>query len=185
MKTLTIPSFQTKRLIIRGVKLEDAISYEKHFAHYEVIQHLSSLVPWPYPVGGVYEFLEDFILPQQGLDRWMWVICEKEFPEEVIGAIELWRDGKPENRGFWLGKPYWGKGYMTEAVEPIIDHAFTDLGFERLIFTNAVGNQRSRRIKEKTGARFLEIRPAKFVNPDYKEHEVWELSKADWFARTS
>ncbi len=66
---------------------------------------------------------------------------------------------------------------MFEAVIPITDYAFDTLGFETLIFTNAVGNQRSRRIKEKSGARLISIKPAKFVNPDYTHHEIWELNK--------
>lgn len=69
---------------------------------------------------------------------------------------------------------------MTEAVEPVMDYAFTNLGFEKLVFANAVGNIKSRRVKEKTGARLLYIEPAKFVNPAYTEHEIWELKKEDW-----
>lgn len=70
---------------------------------------------------------------------------------------------------------------MTEAVNPVIEYAFTQLGFEKLIFANAVGNDRSRRVKEKTGAKYIENRPAKFVNSEYTEHEIWELTKENWF----
>ena len=177
---MEVPEFQTERLFMRGVKLEDSESYEKNFANYEVIQHLSHHVPWPYPKGSVKSFLEEMILPEQGIKRWLWVIFEKNNRDEVIGCVDLWRKGCPENRGFWLAKQHWGKGYMTEAVNPVIEYAFTQLGFEKLIFANAVGNDRSRRVKEKTGAKYIENRPAKFVNPEYKEHEIWELTKDNW-----
>lgn len=177
---MELPEFETDRLYLRGVLLEDAESYEKNFANYEVIQHLSHQVPWPYPKGSVRGFLEDLILPEQGIKRWLWVIFEKDKLDEVIGCVDLWRDGHPEHRGFWLAEQCWGKGYMTEAVNPVIDYAFSELGFEKMVFANAVGNARSRRIKEKTGATFIENRPAKFVNPDYKEHEIWELTKNNW-----
>ena len=72
---------------------------------------------------------------------------------------------------------------MTEAVEPVMNYAFDGLGFTKLIFANAVGNRKSRRIKEKTGARLIDVRPAKFVNPAYTEHEVWELTKEEWEKR--
>lgn len=49
-----------------------------------------------------------------------------------------------------------------------------------LVFANAVGNDRLRRVKEKTGARLIEVRAAKFVDPTYTEHETWELNKQDW-----
>jgi RimJ/RimL family protein N-acetyltransferase len=45
---------------------------------------------------------------------------------------------------------------MTEAVFPIIDYAFDILGFERLFSSHALGDEKSRRVKEKTGARFCE-----------------------------
>ncbi|MBK9040937.1 MAG: hypothetical protein IPL83_17585 [Bdellovibrionales bacterium] len=45
------PTIETKRLILKEVSLVD----------YEVIGHLTSAVPWPYPKNGVKEFLETFI----------------------------------------------------------------------------------------------------------------------------
>jgi [ribosomal protein S5]-alanine N-acetyltransferase len=177
---MNIPIFETKRLILREPSEADVPSYEEHFIDYEVIGHLNDTVPWPYPKGGVLEYLQTQILPYQGYDRWIWGIFLKQFPEELIGGIELRRKGEPDNRGFWLAKKYWGRGIMTEAVIPVLECAFNELGFEKLIFSNAVGNKRSHRIKEKTGARLLYIEPAKFVNPDYTEREVWELSKDKW-----
>jgi RimJ/RimL family protein N-acetyltransferase len=61
-----------------------------------------------------------------------------------------------------------------------MDYAFDHLGFEKLVFANAVGNSRSGRVKEKTMAKLIDIQPAKFVNPKYTEHEIWELKKEDW-----
>jgi RimJ/RimL family protein N-acetyltransferase len=69
---------------------------------------------------------------------------------------------------------------MTEDVSPVMDYAFKSLGFEELIFANAVGNDRSRRIKEKTGATLIGVEPAEFVNPKYTEHELWKLTKENW-----
>lgn len=178
-----LPQFTTDRLFLRAVTLEDAESYEKSFNDYEVIQHLSHFVPWPFPKGGVKDFLEKIVMPDLGTKRWLWVIFEKEKKDEVIGCIDLWRKGKPEHRGFWLAKKHWGKGFMTEAVKPIIDYAFNDLGFDKLVFANAVENKRSKRIKEKTGAVFLKTEPAKFINPEYTEHEIWELTKESWLKK--
>jgi len=179
-KARKLPEFETERLFLRGVEASDIPTYQRNFADYEVIQHLSHKVPWPFPENGVRDFLEAVIWPKQGINRWAWALFEKEKRDEVIGIVDLWREGCPENRGFWLAKKHWGKGFMTEAVNPVMDYAFNELGFEKLVFSNAVGNVRSRRVKEKTGARFLEVRPAKFVSPQYTEQEVWELKKEDW-----
>ena len=71
---------------------------------------------------------------------------------------------------------------MTEAVGPVTQYAFETLGFEKMIFNNAKGNVRSRRVKEKSGARLIGVVPAKFVNPEYTEQEIWELTKEMWLS---
>jgi len=174
------PQFQTDRLLLRSVQLTDAPAYTRHFVDYEVIRNLSAKVPWPYPDDGVVDFINSVILPTQGISRWDWGLFLKDAPNELIGGIALWRTPSPENRGFWLGRQHWGQGLMTEAVVPVMDFAFADLGFESLYFSNALGNQRSRRIKEKTGARLLRTEPAEFVDPKFTQHEIWQLDKPDW-----
>lgn len=176
-----IPQFGTERLILRGVTEQDIPAYEKHFVDYEVIRQMA-VVPWPYPSGGVTRYFRDVIEPNQGKDQWIWGIFLKSHPEEVIGAVTLRRQGTPGNRGFWLGRQYWGRGIMTEAVAPVLEYAFMVLDFKTLLFSNAVGNTRSRRVKEKTGAVLLWVQPADYVSPEYTEREVWELTKEQWLA---
>lgn len=175
-----LPVFETQRLILCGVTEDDAPSYTEHFVDYEVIRHLRMYVSWPYPEGGVLAFLKGDLLPRQGQGSWMWGLFLKDNPGALIGTVHMWREGCPGNRGFWLGRKFWGRGLMTEAVEPLMDYAFGELGFERLVFTNAAGNRRSARIKEKTGARLLRVEPAKFVDPVYTEQEIWELTREEW-----
>jgi ribosomal-protein-alanine N-acetyltransferase len=177
-----LPTFETDRLLLKEVTSEHASSYKENFVDYEVIKHLSAGVPWPYPENGVVEFIENVIVPNQGKDRWMWGIFLRDNPNELIGGIDLWRDGIPEHRGFWLGQKYWGNGYMTEANIPIINYAFECLSFDELIFSNALGNVGSRKIKEKTGATFSHFQEGHFVDPSYKEREIWNLSKISWLA---
>ncbi len=178
--TKSFSDLETDRLLLKEVTEDHVSDYEKYFVNYEIISQLTSKVPWPYPKGGVEEWLKINVFPFQGTDKWVWGIFLKENPEELIGAIDLRRKNNPDNRGFWLGKEFWGRGIMTEAVAAVNDYAFDCLGFERLIFSNAKGNDRSRRVKEKTGARFLRTEAAKFVSPDLTESEIWELTKHDW-----
>lgn len=179
---MQLPTFVTERLILRAVTEADASSYERHFVDYDVISQLAAGVPWPYPQGGVLSWIQTHILPNQGHHLWVWGLFLKEAPTVLIGCIELLRVGKPDNRGFWLGQPYWGQGLMTEAIVPITNYAFDHLGFTILVFANAVGNTRSRRVKEKTGARFVRTEPAQFVNAACREREIWELTRDDWSA---
>mgnify|MGYP000855398771 CR=1 FL=1 len=175
-----IPTFITSRLCVRPVCATDIPAWHRHFNCYEIIGELASSVPWPFPADGTEQFVRNKILPNQGHDRWTWAICLKELPNELIGVIDLWREGSPENRGFWLAREFWGRGYMSEATYPVTDFAFQDLGFEKLIFNNALGNDKSRRVKERVGATHIGTVPKLFVNPDYTQAEIWELTRQNW-----
>jgi RimJ/RimL family protein N-acetyltransferase len=165
----SLPILTTERLLLKAVMIQDAAAYKKHF---EVIQYLSTNVFWPYPEDGVEWFLNNLVLPRQGKDRWCYGIFLKPIQDELIGCVDLWREAVPENRGFWLGKKFWGHGYMTEAVVPVTNYAFNDLGFQKLYFTNAEGNLALRRVKEKSGATYIETRPVKFVSPEFTHTEL-------------
>ena len=53
--------------------------------------------------------------------------------------------------GYWLGKPFWSRGIMTEAVRELIRHGFEDLGMRTIWCEYYEGNIRSRRVQEKCG----------------------------------
>jgi len=177
-----LPIFETTRLILRDITERDAPAYERHFIDYQVIGTMSHMVPWPYPKNGILEHIHNAVIPNQCIDQWFWAICLRSEPEDLIGAIWLKRKGTPSNRGFWLGRKFWRQGIMTEAAKPVTDYAFDVLSFDKLVLANAVGNPASRRIKEKSGAVFVRREPGTYVNPGYREREVWELSKECWNA---
>ena len=53
--------------------------------------------------------------------------------------------------GYWLAKPYWGRGLMTEAVRAFVQHAFEHLGLVRLTAHVFEFNLASARVLEKNG----------------------------------
>lgn len=178
----SFPTFTTERLILRPVAESDIPAVQRNFSDYEIVRHLSSRVPWPYPPNGAASWFREVVLPQQGIDRWVWAITLKGKPDELIGVVDLWRKGCPEHRGFWLAREHWGNGYMTEAVMPVTDYAFDVLGFDALIFSNAAANARSGRVKEKCGARRIGEQPSSYVDPALTMQELWELTKEGWRA---
>jgi RimJ/RimL family protein N-acetyltransferase len=90
-----------------------------------------------------------------------YAICLKE-DHRAIGAIELKlkdntemteRDDECE-LGYWLGKPFWGRGIMPEATEELLRHAFEDIGMNRVWVAYYEGNVKSKRVQEKCRFRY-------------------------------
>ena len=87
-----------------------------------------------------------------------YAICEKD-SGRAIGAIELKLNGRTDmterddecELGYWLGKPFWGRGYVPEAVNALLRRAFEELGMTTVWCGYYEGNERSRRVQEKAG----------------------------------
>ena len=62
--------------------------------------------------------------------------------------------GGPIHVGYWLGEPFWGQGFATEAVHALVDHAFTYHDIEELQGSCRVTNPASRRVLVKSGFQF-------------------------------
>jgi RimJ/RimL family protein N-acetyltransferase len=70
----------------------------------------------------------------------------------VLGCCGIGKlDGEHPEIGYWLGVPFWGKGYATEAARALIDHAFGELGYDVLVSGARVSNPASRRVLQKCG----------------------------------
>ncbi len=75
----------------------------------------------------------------------------------AIGCIELRLNGHTDmtekdnecELGYWLGKPFWGNGYMPEAAREIIRHAFEELSMSVIWCGYYDGNEKSKRVQEK------------------------------------
>jgi RimJ/RimL family protein N-acetyltransferase len=173
---------ETERLILRPLRLEDAARTQEIFPHWEVVKYLNAIIPWPFPEDGVLNYYRDVALPTMARgEEWFWTLRLKEFPENHIGAIHL-RRGENNNRGFWLGIPWQGRGLMTEAVEAVTDYWFDVLGFSVLRAPKAVGNVASRRISEKTGMRPVGTEVRDFVSGRLLS-EIWEITAEEWRER--
>jgi RimJ/RimL family protein N-acetyltransferase len=70
----------------------------------------------------------------------------------LMGNIALMKRSEAEGEvGCWLGKPYWGHGYIEEACEALLQHAALDLGYQLFSWEYFDGNRQSGRAAEKAG----------------------------------
>ena len=118
-----------------------------------------------------------------------YAVCLKE-SNRAIGSIGL-MTGEQSNLelsenegeiGFWLGKPYWGRGLIPEATRELIRHAFVDLYMETLWCGYFDGNEKSKRCQEKCGFTYHHTNKDvywKLMNDIRTEH-ITRLTKEEW-----
>ena len=75
--------------------------------------------------------------------------------DDPIGSIGVFPGSQPQQNGeyeigYWIARPFWGRGYAPEAVRALLGLYFA-FGAERLWCAHAEGNDRSRRVIEKCG----------------------------------
>ena len=90
-----------------------------------------------------------------------YAVCLKT-DNKAIGAIELKLNGSTDmtdrddecELGYWLGKPFWGRGIIPEAVNTILHHAFDEIAMRKVWCGYYDGNYKSKRVQEKCGVRY-------------------------------
>ena len=141
----SIPVLETKRLALRAPCLEDAKTVAM-LANDRRIAENTARIPHPYDVSDAEKFITG---TNTAGGEIAFLITLRN--GSVIGACgAMFADETPE-LGYWLGAPYWGKGYATEALHALIDYAFGELDHAALQAGARVTNPASRRVLEKCG----------------------------------
>lgn len=142
---------ETERLVLRKWKETDAESLFEYAKDPDV----GPVAGWP-PHRSAEESLDVIRNVLNGAE--CYAICEKG-SDRAIGAIELILNGHTDKTkrddecelGYWLGKPFWGRGYMPEAARAILRRGFEELGMNIIWCGYYEGNQKSKRVQEKLG----------------------------------
>lgn len=142
---------ETARLLLRPWRPSDADSlYE-----YARDPAIGPAAGWP-PHKSVAESLQVIEHVFNGAE--CYAVCKKD-TDRAIGAIELKLKGHTDmtdaddecELGYWLGKPFWGRGYIPEAARALLRHGFEQLGMTTIWCGYYDGNHNSKRVQEKLG----------------------------------
>jgi RimJ/RimL family protein N-acetyltransferase len=141
----SIPVLETTRLALRAPRLEDA-KMVAALANDRRIAENTARIPHPYRQADAEGFISG--VNRSGGEA-VFLITLRD--ETIIGGCGIMNQEQAPELGYWLGVPYWGQGYATEALHALIDYAFTDLGHDALQAGARVTNPASRRVLEKCG----------------------------------
>ena len=100
----------------------------------------------------------------------------RERPEETIGSVGVFPTDAPDGKGepeigYWIGRPFWGQGFIPEAVRELLRWCFMERGAARVWCGHSPGNDKSRRVIEKCGFTYVCLTgrsglPATMLSPE-------------------
>ena len=170
---------QTQRLLLRMPTLADA---ESIFQTYTQDPQVTRYLPWtPHErLEQSRQFLEGCVNAWQGETRFPYVMTELG-RDQAIGMIELRLDWFIADVGYVLGRAFWSKGYMTEALRALIDWWKEQPGLYRLWAVCDVDNVGSAHVMEKAGMqregrlRRAILHPA--ASPEPRDCYIYSIAK--------
>jgi RimJ/RimL family protein N-acetyltransferase len=158
------PVLETDRLILREPRLDDAAAVAA-LANNRKIAEMTQLIPHPYGVDDAARWIAT--LPAE-TKHWKFGVFTEQ--DGFVGACGFTARGETMTIGYWIGEPYWRRGYATEAARAVIDHIFSTTDLDAIAASCRVTNPASRRVLEKcgfqwTGVGLLRIRSLEASTP--------------------
>lgn len=176
MMTLT-----TERLELRPIRNEDAPGIWPHVSDPEIARYMS----WePHESLDVTRrFIEDVVRRMEQGSTVSWTIRERP-SGSVCGLVSLiaimrthraLRYDKAE-LAYWIGQPFQGQGYATEACRAVLDYAFGELNLNKVTVAHDAENAASAALIRRLGFRRVGIEHRHFQkNGRWIDHIIYEL----------
>jgi RimJ/RimL family protein N-acetyltransferase len=166
---------KTARLNLRTVVHADAARIAALAGDWDVAS-MTGRIPFPYSEEAAHHWVDGLAEREE--------VFGIELNGELIGicGFTLDTDGDAE-LGYWIGKPYWGQGYATEAARAVMAHGFAKSGVRRFICKHLTGNDASEHVIRKLGFRstgsstgWCEARQCELPAMTYERRRPWALA---------
>lgn len=175
----------TKRLALRFLSETDLPAIYTIFSHPEVMRY------WSYPPWTDPSQAQQWLLNvQEGYDSGtaLQLGIERNADPALVGTCTLFQFHAASRRaeiGYALGRPYWGAGYMHEALQALLGYAFQTLKLNRLEADIDPRNLASAKTLERLGfQKEGHLRERWIVNNEISDTALYGLLQREWQARS-
>lgn len=147
-KTAAGGAVRTARLTLRAPAPGDVAPITRFAGDY-AIASMTTRMPHPYAEADARQFVD--LTARQNLARERTFVIDHE-DEGLIGCIGFHKAaGAPLEMGYWIGRPYWGRGFATEAVTGALRWAEEDWGLRAVASGHFADNAASANVLVKSG----------------------------------
>lgn len=185
MKHVGTKKLETKDLILRKVKKEDAKDAYHNWCSSEVV---SKYVMWTKhknqeETEKLYEMWEQ---DYEDLTTYRWIVEERK-TKEVIGTIDIpskkWLIYGACEIGYCYGEKYWNKGYATQALKRVIQFLFEEVEAEVIFADHMSNNPASGCVMKKSGMTYDGTLRGRTVDKDGVRNDLvsYSITKEEYF----
>ncbi len=171
------PDLKTERLLLRRFRLGDASEVQQLAGNFNVAK-MTLNVPYPYAPGMAEEWIGSHQENWESRTRVVYAIVKLN-SHQLLGTTGLMSiDGLQAELGYWIGEPYWGMGYCTEATEALIQFAFQKLGLRKIVAEHLTSNPASGKVMEKAGMKHIATKQKVDRHGNNVGMEIYEIRRS-------
>lgn len=154
---------ETKRLRLRSLKKEDLPRLAELIGERDVVRWMLR-VPHPYTMKDAEAWLETVSERYKAGKPEFFAIADRD-GNALMGGVGIHPPTKPDPQpgeaelGYWLGKTYWGQGFMSEAVKAALPLGFARPETALIAASTDPDNKASQNVLRKAGFQYLGIHP--------------------------
>jgi RimJ/RimL family protein N-acetyltransferase len=137
----------TERLKLRPLEPDDAQAIANLVGNWNVARWLSQ-VPFPYALADADAFI---VHARTGAPADVGTVAAITRDDQLLGLVSIEPRHRGMELGYWLGEPFWGNGYMSEAAAALVSAFFSLTRADQLQSGYFDGNHASARILTKLG----------------------------------
>ena len=175
------PVLTTRRLVLRPFVLDDALAVQVLAGAREVAD-TTLHIPHPYPAGAAEQWIATHPVTWAARTGVTYAVADAG-SGGLVGAVGLTITPAHAHAelGYWLGVPYWNRGYATEAAAALVEFGFARLGLHRIQAHYLTRNPASGRVMQKLGMRSEGVsRHAVRKNDRFEDLEVYAILADEW-----
>jgi len=175
------PVLVTERLVMRPPHADDVAEIAQ-LANNRRVAEMLSRMPYPYGVAEAKAFIA---MAAGGGPLGSCYALTLAETGAFIGCAALNRGERGLSLGYWVGEPYWGRGYATEAAHALVDLAFRATDINELHVACRVTNSGSRRVIHKCGFQYAGQGMSQFMIAGQVPVERYALDRRTWLSLRS
>ena len=182
MKHFGTETIKTERLTLRRFEVTDA---DMMFNNWASDDEVTRYMRWQSykSVDEAKTTLQTWVENYENDNYYHWGICLEN--NVMIGSIGVYIDSEHDHRaglGYCIGRNWWNKGYMSEAVKAVIDYMYTNTDVQRLEAFHAIENPASGRVMHKAGMEWEGLARSKFKSRtgNFEDSDEYGITREMW-----